>query len=229
METSGIDIFATKGIEYILILCFLLLLTFFWRLLYRSTAPANAHPAGDKPDLSMNHQFRLAEGYYFHSGHSWAVPEKQDVVRVGIDDFAQQLLGKPDAVELPGIGTHLKQNENGWKLKIDSKTIDILSPISGEVISVNEEVIENPSLINQDPYGSGWLLKVRVTKMDENLGSLLSGEQAVAWTEEAVWTLSQKMDGDFENAIRNCRFSMTGIAKSHSLKHWERITTGFFR
>jgi glycine cleavage system H lipoate-binding protein len=180
MEASSVDIFATNGIEYVLIIGFLFSLIFFWRLLNASAAPSNTMPDKGKSGISANPQFVLAEDYYFHPGHSWAIPEKQNIVRVGIDDFAQQLLGRPDVVELPKIGSHIEQGKKGWGFQIDSKIIDILSPVDGEVIAINNEVIGDPSYVNQDPYGGGWLVKVKVSKINENLGKLLSGELASA-------------------------------------------------
>jgi glycine cleavage system H lipoate-binding protein len=87
------------------------------------------------------------------------VPEGNETVRVGMDDFAQKLVGVPAKIELPKIGSTLNQGENGWRLQFNGKSVDMLSPLNGEVVAVNEEIIQNPAILNDDPYQKGWLLK----------------------------------------------------------------------
>lgn len=131
-----VDLYATKGAEYLLVIGFLLALVLFWR--YLNHPARGARTVGSPPGTlaTLNRWFHLVEGLFYHQGHSWAAPETGNVVRVGIDDFAQKLLGKPNAVDLPRCGARLEQGESGWKLQIDSKSIDMLSPVDGEVLAV---------------------------------------------------------------------------------------------
>ena len=109
-----VDLFATKGIEYILVISFLLLFIFYWKFLNK---PIKARVSRTvNPGRTLNAWFILAKNYYFHQGHSWVMPEENNIVRVGIDDFAVKLLGKPDSFELPRIGSRLNQGETGWKI-----------------------------------------------------------------------------------------------------------------
>jgi glycine cleavage system H lipoate-binding protein len=227
METSGyVDIFATKGAEYILIFGFFIALVFFWRFLNRSrrSTHSSAPPVEDSSAL----QFEMEQGYFYHQGHSWALPEQQNVVRVGIDDFAQRLIGLASIVELPKVGASLEQGGKGWILGVDSKTTDIISPVSGEVIAVNDEALRNPRILNQDPYGRGWLIKVRVPSVSNNIRNLLSGELAAAWMKNAAAALCLKMADDPQLLTRGNGSAATGNAEDLSQNRWKEIAREFF-
>ena len=109
-----VDIFATKGVEYLLVIAALLLFIPFWRMVSR---PATAvYEAAESIIPAISEWFHLPERLYYHQGHSWALPEQGDLVRVGIDDFAQKLVGKIDAIQLPPVGSQVTQGEKGWSL-----------------------------------------------------------------------------------------------------------------
>lgn len=227
METSGIEIFATKGAEYIFVIGFLLLLIFFWRFLNAPGKPRNPGTEPDGTAFLLNPRFRIAEGYFYHQGHSWAVPEKQDVARVGIDDFAQQLLGEPAKVDLPQIGSRIEQGEKGWKLWVDSKSIDILSPVEGEVVAVNNEAVRTPALLNRDPYGSGWLVKVKIPNMNKNLRNLMSGDLAMAWMKETADALEHRIHAHIGSPSKAASDPFNGIARNLFPENWDQFAAKF--
>jgi glycine cleavage system H protein len=228
MEPSSyVDIFATKGIEYLFILGFLLSLIFFWRYLNLSTRPAPA--IHDQPNTSPNPWFSLEKGLFYHQGHGWVRTEANGLAVVGIDDFAQRLLGRSSAIDLPQIGSRIQQGEKGWKLWFGSKTIDILSPIEGEVVAVNNEVLQDPHLLNRDPYGRGWLVKVKAPQMKRNLTNLLSGELAMAWMKEIVDSLHRRMAGNLGVALQDGGIPIEGIAKVLSPNNWDEVARDFLR
>ncbi|MBN1570922.1 MAG: glycine cleavage system protein H [Acidobacteria bacterium] len=224
METAGIDIFATKGMEYLFVIGFLLLLIFFWRLLYPPKEPVFNRADPNRSNVPIASRFRLAEGFFYHQGHSWAVPEEQNVVRVGIDDFTQQLLGQLRAINLPKIGVHVKQGRKEWKLWVDSKAIDILSPVGGHIVAINNEAIRNPSLINNDPYGSGWLVKVKVANVSNDLVNLLSGDRALAWMRESAEILYRGMKHHtFGDICRSVSVPVAGIVQNLYPENWDKV------
>jgi glycine cleavage system H protein len=226
VESSGyVDIFATKGIEYLFILGFFLSLILFWKYLSRSTKPASA--VSGQPGMRPSPWFSLAKGLFYHQGHSWVRLEADNVAQVGIDDFTQRLLGRSSAVELPQIGARILQGEKGWRLWFDSKAIDILSPIEGEVIAINENALRDPCLLNRDPYGKGWLMSVRVPQMSRNLKNLLSGELAMAWMKETVDALHQRMAGNLGVALQDGGIPVDGIAKALYPNDWDKVAGEF--
>ena len=179
MDVTPADLFATKGIEYLLVIGYLVALVVIWRLLGRSGSVT----AGER---RVGGWFILPEKYCFHQGHSWAIPEDGNVVKVGMDDFAHRLLGRPDAIELPALGTPLLQGERGWAIRVGSTAVEMLSPVEGEVVGVNYEVADSPGILCADPYDQGWLLRVRVTDRRRNEKNLLCGTLARAWLEEQL-------------------------------------------
>jgi glycine cleavage system H protein len=224
---SYVDLFATKGIEYLLVIGFLLVLVLYWRLLNQpAKAPLALRVAATRV-APLRGWFQLAEGLYYHQGHTWAMPEDNDVVRIGIDDFAQSLLGKPQSINLPRIGTRIEQGEKGWNLQVDSKSIDMLSPVNGEVVAINEEIIESPDLVNQDPYGKGWLAKVRVSKLKTDIKNLLSGRLATAWIQETQDALRERMTGHLGLALQDGGLPVTGIARILSPENWDEMAMEF--
>ena len=222
MESAGsLDLFATKGVEYLLVLGFLFLLIVFWRLLdQRRPAPARGVATGGS-------WFRFDDARFHHQGHGWALPESHEVVRVGVDDFAQKLIGIAGSIDLPAVGTRLTQAEKGWRMRVDNEWIDLLSPVDGEVVEVNESVRRSPELIDQDPYGDGWLLKVRVPRWKANAGNLLRGAVARTWMEEATAALRARMVSSAGPVLPDGGVPVSGIAKSLSEAEWAALAREF--
>ena len=110
------DLYATKGIEYLIVVAYMLLmagvLVFFSR-----RAPRTVATQAPRPGAWVTQWFALAEGYHFHPGHSWAAATDDDVVTVGLDDFAAQFVGAPDGLELPEVGASIRQGERGWAVR----------------------------------------------------------------------------------------------------------------
>jgi glycine cleavage system H protein len=111
----------------------------------------------------------------FTSTHEW-LREGQDEVTVGITEHAQELLGDMVFVELPEVGDKVNAGEELGVVESVKAASDFYAPISGVVTAVNELVVENPSLVNTDPYTSGWLVKLKPSHPDE-ITTLLNAEQ----------------------------------------------------
>lgn len=220
-----VDIFATKGIEYLLVIGFLLVLIPFWRFL---RAPVRAGIAAVRRAIPLISQwFLLPQELYYHQGHSWAMPQASDLVKVGVDDFAQKLVGKTDTIDLPQIGSRIEQGKVGWKLGVASRTIDMLSPVTGDVVAVNKDILNEPDLINQDPYGKGWLVMVKPHSMDANVKNLLTGRLATAWMEATTDALRQRMGGELGVVYQDGGLPVAGIAKALSPEEWDKLAREF--
>lgn len=223
---SYVDIFATKGIEYLFVILFFLVLVPFWLVLHK---PAKrAVELVGRGVAAIGEWFQLRSGAYFHQGHTWALPEGGSVVKVGMDDFAQKLVGIPQSIELPEVGSQLAQGEAGWKLKVDEKTITMLSPVGGEVVAVNEEILRSPEIVNRAPYDDGWLLKVKVPRLRANLKNLLSGKLAGAWLDETVGTLRQQVSPELGDVMQDGGVPVSGFVKQISPDNWEGVAAEFF-
>jgi glycine cleavage system H protein len=221
------DIFATKGVEYLLVISVLLLFIPFWRMVSR---PARAiYQESEALIPVISDWFHLPEEkLYYHQGHSWAMPESGNVVRVGIDDFAQKLVGKIDGVAFPQVGSRLTQGEKGWSLLAGSKSIDMLSPVDGEIIAINESLLKSPEKMSQDPYGQSWLLKVQAPKVQANLKNLLSGKLAQKWMEGVRESLLARMNYNLGTVYQDGGVLVDGIARNIDQEQWDQIAREYF-
>lgn len=122
----------------------------------------------------------VPEDLFYSEEHEWLRLE-DDVAIVGITDFAQDQLGDIVYVDLPDVGSSIEVGAVVGELESTKSVSDVYSPVSGEVIAVNPELEGSEELINSDPYGEGWLFKVRVADSDPTDG-LLSAEQYTAIT-----------------------------------------------
>lgn len=100
--------------------------------------------------------------------HEW-VKVDGDVATVGITDFAQDQLGDVTFVELPGAGENIEAGGGMGSVESVKAASDLYSPVSGEIIEVNAALESNPELVNSDPYGKGWMLKIRLSGKDDKL------------------------------------------------------------
>lgn len=101
------------------------------------------------------------EEYHFTKDHEWIKVENDEVV-VGITDFAQKQLGDVVYVELPQVGTVLEFHQSLGVIESVKAVSDIYSPISGEVIAINEELDGSPEMVNEDPHGKGWIIRLKL-------------------------------------------------------------------
>ena len=98
--------------------------------------------------------------------HEW-VRQEDGVVRVGITDYAQEELHEIVMVELPSVGTAVKANEVFGTVDSVKATSELFSPVSGEVVEMNEKLEEAPELVNNDPYGDGWMVTIKLADPNE--------------------------------------------------------------
>lgn len=136
--------------------------------------------------------FRVPENLRYHPGHTWALRESPNLVRVGMDDFASKLLGKIEHIAVPQRGQWVRQGQKLWTVYRDGVSVDMVSPIEGTVNDVNESAITDPEAARKDPYGDGWLLTVQSPDAKINFRNLLGGAVARLWTEESAARLQAR-------------------------------------
>jgi len=108
----------------------------------------------------------VPEGLFYTRSHEW-MRREGEVAVVGITHYAQSQLGEVVYVELPEVGDSVEQGAEMGTLESVKAVSEIYAPASGEVVEVNERLTDEPNLVNDDPYGEGWLVKIRVTTVDE--------------------------------------------------------------
>jgi len=123
-------------------------------------------------------QENYPEDLLYHPEHDWARIDG-DVAVLGITWHAQDALGELVFFEPPPIGTQLTQNEAYAEVESVKAVSDVFAPLSGEVIEVNEQLAQTPEAVNDDPYGAGWMVKIRISDQAER-GELLDQATYVA-------------------------------------------------
>jgi glycine cleavage system H protein len=139
-------------------------------------------------DTSMNYsnllevKMKVLDDLYYSETHEWVKVDK-DVVYVGITDYAQKELGDIVYIDLPDPGTVVSAGEEVGSIESAKAVVDFVVPVSGEVIKVNDDVVENVALVNESPYEQGWLLKLKLTNTDELETLLSAGEYRKQFSE----------------------------------------------
>lgn len=116
------------------------------------------------------------EGTKFTKEHEWIIISSEGLAMIGISDFAQEQLGDIVSVELPKVGSKFRQMQPMAIVDSVKTSSDIYSPLSGEVVQVNDELSEHPEWINESPYELGWIVKIKPSNMEE-LDDLMTAGQ----------------------------------------------------
>jgi glycine cleavage system H protein len=191
--------------------------------LHEATLPAD--PAPVEPVWVAGYQ--LPEAMHYHRGHTWARSIGADTVLVGVDDFARRLLGPAKSVRLPSVGTWLRQGATGFALEVDGRSAELVSPIEGEVVAVNEALGDKPALATDDPYGRGWLLKVRAADLGVGLRNLLSGSLARRFMEDAREGLDLRLMALSGSVLQDGGEPVADFARHLSTDDWRRLVGEF--
>lgn len=172
--------------------------------------------------------FGLPGHLRYHLGHTWALEESPNLVRVGLDDFAARLLGKVQNIVLPQRGRWVRQGQPLATFIRDGAEAKIVSPMEGVVANVNDAVLRDPALSLKDPYGEGWLITVQAPDASTNFRNLMSGAVARGWMEEAASRLRAKVP-----ALAGAVAQDGGLAEADLTSHlpdqdWTQVTREFF-
>ncbi|WP_457639466.1 glycine cleavage system protein GcvH [Persephonella sp.] len=127
-------------------------------------------------------EFNVIDGLYYTKEHLWVKVDGDDAV-IGVTDYGQHQLGDVVYVELPTVGAEVEAGEKVASIESVKAAIDIFSPLTGKILSVNEDLKEDPSLVNTDPYGEGWLYEMKMSD-DSEIEDLMTAEDYRAYIEE---------------------------------------------
>jgi glycine cleavage system H protein len=115
----------------------------------------------------------VPEQLRYTADHEWASTDPaSSVVRVGITDFAQDALGDVVYVDLPAVGTRVNAGESIGELESTKSVSELYAPMSGVIVAVNPALGDNPSMLNDDPYGDGWLCEIEASEPNQLDGLL---------------------------------------------------------
>ena len=196
----------------------------------RLAREARAHAIANAPALepAWVAGYQMPESLFYHRGHTWARPLDADTVLIGIDDFARKMIGSPDSLRVPSRGDWLHQGGRAFAVKLDGKGADLLSPVEGEVIEVNRDVVEKPTLAGDDPYGKGWVMKVKAPNLAANLRNLLSGRIARKWMEDSREALELRLMAFSGSVLQDGGEPAADLGRHLPPGDWDRLVNEFF-
>ena len=120
------------------------------------------------PRVKREYGFEIPQDYCFHLGHTWVSKEGANDARVGVDKFVTNLMGKIDHIEVRGTDRWVRQGQKLITLTSGGTSVDLLSPVEGVVMAINNDVLRDPSLVTNDPYKNGWIAMVKSPDLNQS-------------------------------------------------------------
>jgi glycine cleavage system H protein len=127
--------------------------------------------------------FEVRESLLYTKEHEWIITEVS-ACRVGVTDYAQKSLHEVVYVDLPQVGRQIKQTEVFGTVESVKAVSELYSPVSGEITERNERLVQSPELVNQEPYGAGWIIMVKPSRLEYETGALLTPESYASYLRE---------------------------------------------
>jgi glycine cleavage system H protein len=174
------NIFETKGIEYLIIIAFLLLIIPFWIMINREGSIKSQ--IKNAIGILSEGILRIPLGLLFSKNHTWAHLDKSGVAEVGVDDFLLHITGAVKFSNLKAPGSFISKGELLADIDHNGKLLQVYSPISGKVTATNSLISETPSVVNEDPYERGWIYKMTPSSWIEETSNYYMANEALAWT-----------------------------------------------
>lgn len=144
----------------------------------------------------------VAATLFFHPAHLWVRVEEEGRARVGMDDFGGRLIGRIYSVELPPIGSQVVCSEGCWRIAHAAGETLLLSPVTGIVRDHNRKLLQQPSLINHQPFEQGWVMVVAPDSLADSLKYLHYGQKGIAWYREEIARLDRALAKASDRAHR---------------------------
>jgi glycine cleavage system H protein len=181
---SYYNIFDTKGIEYLAIIAFLLLLIPFWLALNRqSEIKAQIRKVIGVLSAAV---LKTPQGIFYSKNHTWAYLERSGIAKVGLDDLLMHITGEVDVRHLKNPGDSIRKGDLIAHIEQDGKLLNIYSPISGKILGSNSLLESRQELLKQDPYGKGWIYDVKPSKWVTEMPSCYLAEDATDWMKKEL-------------------------------------------
>jgi glycine cleavage system H lipoate-binding protein len=183
----------------------------------------------DAPTYKSVSGYKMAQGYYYHMGHSWARFEHGGRVRVGFDEFIVRLFGAAQNLELPPLGATVKQNEAGWTFARDDHKAAVLSPVTGTVLATNHRALDHPDITNEDPYQTGWLFVLEPKLPKRDLKGLYFDDESFHWMEQENMKLMSLLGPEYEQLAATGGQPVNDLFGNFPDLGWDRLTKTFLK
>lgn len=171
-------------------------------------------------------EFNVPAGVFIAPTHTWANIEMNGSIRIGLDDFAQKILGPLDDIELPEIGQKVEKGQPLFSIRKGTRTITIPSPVSGKISSVNSELAYRPELLKMKPYELGWMCCIEPANLAGDLRSLRIGADAVSWYQDEIDKFSEMLKKLGEKPAETASHDGNGKIDDET---WEAFSKSFLQ
>jgi glycine cleavage system H lipoate-binding protein len=131
-------------------------------------------------------RFLLPKGFFISKAHAWVEMTFSGEARIGVDDFAQKVIGAIDRVDVVALGSEIKKGETLLTVQHGSCMLNIPAPISGTVMRVNESLLDSPNILHRDPYIAGWVAVIAPKNISIELRLLTIADEAAKWLRKEV-------------------------------------------
>jgi len=135
--------------------------------------------------MAVYHGYDMPDDLYYHGDHAWVRKDADGNVTIGMNDFYQKTAGDTTYIDLPFEGDDVEAGETCGKIQSAKWVGKFVAPISGEVLEVNEDLEDDPTLINTDSYGEGWIMKLKPSDEGE-IDGLVHGGDVEAWVKKEI-------------------------------------------
>ncbi len=173
------NLFDTKGIEYIIIICFLLLLIPFWIIVNRKSSVIKQFQ--ETVGALTAGVLRIPQGLFYSKNHTWLYLEKSGLAKIGIDDFLFRVLGEIKVHSLKSPGEKVRKGDAIATIEQDGKQLHLNSPVSGEMVGINSALAENNGVLPSDIYNEGWLFSIKPVNWKRETLGFYFDEEATRW------------------------------------------------
>jgi len=154
---------------------------------------------------------------YFHPSHTFAKIIGDDLVEVGMDNFAKRAFGEIDSIKLPKVGSTLKQGDIAWKTQVGTRTVSQRTPVEGTILEANENTED-----------LSWLLKIKTSRLQENIVNLIQGASVENWLKAARAKFLANFTGRLIPAMQDGGELVYGFARHLSDDQWKEFCQEFF-
>ena len=173
------NIFETKGIEYILTIVFFATIIPFWFILNKQKIIKQQFQKA--LGILTANILKIPQGLFYSKNHTWTHLEKSGIAKVGLNDLLLHITGKINITNLKKQGEMIEKGDVLTEISQNGKILQIQSPISGEILDTNQNLYENPGIINDDPYGIGWIYNIKPTNWIKETNSYYFAKEATNW------------------------------------------------
>jgi len=177
---SSIDIFDTKGVEYLFVIGYLIILIVFWKVSGKQLkVKTQIQEMLGKFTANI---LRIPQGLFYNKNHTWAHMEESGAAKVGLDDFLQHITGEVKFNHLKEPGDKINKGDLLTEIDQNGKHLKIFSPISGKIVNTNILLKDIPETLNEDPYEKGWIYKITPSNWIAEINSYYLAEEATNWS-----------------------------------------------